>query len=42
MKPSPLVTLVDPDTKGLETLTYAFERERFTVTGTPDAVAPSS
>ena len=36
MNLSPLVTLVDPDSKGLETLTYAFEKERFTVTGTSD------
>jgi CheY-like chemotaxis protein len=35
MQPSSLL-VVDPDNRGLETLTFGFERERFTVTGTPD------
>jgi DNA-binding response OmpR family regulator len=36
MNLSPLVTLIDPDPKGLATLAYSFEKERFTVTGTSD------
>src|SRR6266700_4934635 len=31
-----LVTLVDPDPKGLATLAFGFEKERFTVAGTSD------
>ena len=31
-----LVTLVDPDPRGLATLTYSFEKEHFTVAGTSD------
>ena len=36
MNLSPLVTLIDPDPKGLATLAYSFEKERFTVTGTSE------
>jgi len=35
MQPSSLL-VVDPDNRGLETLTFGFERERFAVTATPD------
>ena len=34
-QPSSLL-VVDPDPRGLETLTYGFEREGCTVTGTSD------
>jgi CheY-like chemotaxis protein len=33
----PPIALVDPDPKGLATLTYAFERDGYTVAGTSDA-----
>ena len=36
MNLSPLVTLIDPDPRGLATLAYSFEKERFTVTGTSE------
>ena len=36
MNLSPLVTLIDPDPKGIATLAYSFEKERFTVTGTSE------
>ena len=36
MTQSPLVTLVDPDPKGLATLTYSFESEGFRVIGSSD------
>ena len=35
MQPSSLL-VVDPDSRGLETLTFGFEREGYTVAGTSD------
>src|SRR5260221_12437298 len=36
MNQPPVVALVDPDPRGLATLPFSFEKERFTVAGTSD------